>query len=111
MKNIFYLLMLVSLGITACKSQPNDEAIAKELCACLEPMITLYKEMGSQSQNQDEAAMMESIAELERIAGESQACSEQLNQKYGDLSQKQVEMEAAMTKVCPDIVQFLNENQ
>ncbi|MDX1941775.1 MAG: hypothetical protein SFU99_14540 [Saprospiraceae bacterium] len=111
MKNAFFFFVLVLLGMTACKSKPTDEDIAKELCACLEPMIKMYKEMGSQTPGQDEAAMMESIAELERVAGESQACSDQLNQKYGDLSQKQAEMEAAMNKVCPDVIQFLNENQ
>ncbi|HMO40159.1 MAG TPA: hypothetical protein PKC76_11110 [Saprospiraceae bacterium] len=106
---LFLSVAAILTGVAGCKSgAPSIETIAKELCACLQPMVAMYDQMGAQVA-EDEDAFMEMMEAFERTAGESQECSDALTQKYGDLADRHQEIEAAMTKTCPDVMQLLDE--
>ncbi len=110
MKLNYLLAGLLLLGLFSCKSKSsNDDAIAKELCACLQPMIAMYQKMEAQANNGDADAMIEAMQELETLAGDSQACTDRLTEKYGDLADRQEGLESAMQKNCPEVMKVLRE--
>ncbi len=53
--------------------------------------------------------MIEAMEELERLATQSQDCTDRITEKYGDLAERQAGLEDAMQKACPDIMRTLRE--
>lgn len=109
MKTIYLFAFGCLISIFACKSASSDEAIAREICDCLQPMVELYEKMEADAANSESDAVIEAMEDLERLAAESQECSDQLMKKYPDLGAREAQVEAAMEKACPNVVRMLTE--
>ncbi len=102
------LLPILFFFAVSCNSTSEIDTIAGELCDCLRPMIEMYNTLGDGT---DSEALEGAIEELGRLAEESQSCADDMTDRYGDLAARQQEVDEAMARVCPDIVQRLNEFQ
>jgi len=109
MKTVNLALLFVISLFFSCANQNDNEQIAEELCACLRPIVDVYEETKNLSEEDSTADIQEAMEKMERAAAESDACADRLNEKYGDLADRQEEVEASMQKVCPDIVNAMNE--
>lgn len=108
MKIAHLLLPTLLILMVSCNSKSEIDTIAGELCDCLRPMIEMYNELEVATDPDETERTMQ---ELTRLAEESQSCANGLTEKYGDLAPRQQEVDEAMARACPDIVQRLNEFQ
>ncbi len=95
--------------LAACQPKNKTDELAKELCICLRPMIEVYERMGGQMEGADEDQIVAVLEELEALAAESEACANKITEKYGDLADREAELEPALRKACPDIMQRMDE--
>lgn len=109
MKTIYLFTFGFLISIFACKSASSEEAIAQEICDCLRPMVELYEKMEKDAANSESDAVVEAMEDLERLAAESQECSDRLMKKYPDLEAREAQVESAMEKACPNVVRMLTE--
>lgn len=109
MKTTHLFILTFLLSVIACKSTSKDEIVAQEICDCLKPMVEMYEKMEAEANNADSDALIQTMEDLERLAAESQECSDRLMKKYEDLEQRQDRVEAIMQKTCPNVVRILTE--
>lgn len=107
MKIIRLFSVLVISLLIGCKN--DTDQIAGELCACLRPIVQVYQETQTLSAEDSAEAIQAAMEKMDRAAAESDACADGMDERYGDLEGRQEAIEAAMQRVCPDIVQVMDE--
>jgi acyl carrier protein phosphodiesterase len=109
MRNSFLLLLLLFFLLIGCKKQNNADQIAQELCACMKPLMAVYEQANSLSEDDDLDAITNAMTKMEKTATESEQCADALDAKYGKLDDREDEIQAAMQRACPEILQKMNE--
>ncbi|MCB0518528.1 MAG: hypothetical protein H6577_10125 [Lewinellaceae bacterium] len=104
-------LSLLAFSCTNNPPQDKYDAMAKDLCSCMKPMMELQNEMMQVlgSGNQDGmAALME---KAQQINTEGEACVAELEKKHGTINGAEEEAKAmeALRKACPDIVAAMEQ--
>lgn len=113
-RTLFSALFLAVI-FSACKSEPakkqkDFDAIAKELCDCMQPLAEWNAKVKEISATQDEEAVKKMFDELGGISEKSYACADKLEQKYGEITADEEEQaEEALQKACPQIAEFMNQ--
>ncbi len=105
---LFYFVLIISI-LASCKSKTTDEEIAKELCTCMEPIVKMYDKTEDFTEDSSLQEVEETMAEVEKEAAKSEACADGIEEKYGDLSEREDAIESAMERVCPDIMKRMEE--
>ena len=88
------------------------EAMANELCDCLQPVLQLTRDLQQKQSEGDEAGMAALLDNLENIMKPSEACVDGVDQKYRvTTEEEQRKATMAMQQSCPDIMAMLNSLQ
>ncbi len=88
------------------------EAMANELCDCLQPVLQLTRDLQQKQSEGDEAGMAALLDNLENIMKTSEACVDGVDQKYRvTTEEEQRKATMAMQQSCPDIMAMLNSLQ
>lgn len=121
--HFFAIVTIACLSMTACKSDKKTSSntntssskttseinkIATELCACMQPLIDLNKQIQTLAEEGKTEEISSLITEVERLSEEGDACADRLEEKYGDIqgNDKQ-KVESAMEKTCPEVAKML----
>ncbi len=88
------------------------EAMADELCACLQPVLQLTRDLQQKQSEGDEAGMAALLDNLENIMKTSEACVDGVDQRYSVTNEaEQRKATEAMERACPDVMAMLNSLQ
>jgi len=85
MKIMKYLIPLALL-LFSCNTSFDYNAMAVEMCECLEPMSKVSEEIEEASKGTDTLLMRQLIQKIEIVAEQSDSCASRLSKKYGDIS-------------------------
>lgn len=103
---------MLLIACFACNSGKNYDKMAKELCACMQPLADLNVKLQQAQSTNDQATMQQLFDEVERVANQSGDCANDLEKKYGlvdgDDEQKATE---AMKKACPEIAAIVEQSR
>jgi len=116
------ILLVCSLTLFACKSDKKKTTtpessnssldvnkVATELCACMQPLIDLNKQIQGLAEAGKTDEISSLITEVERLSTEGEACTERLEAKYGEVKgANEKKVEAAMAKTCPEVAKMLS---
>ncbi len=93
-------------------SDADYDSMADELCACLQPVLELTEALQQKQSEGDEAGMVALLDNLEQIMKTSEACVDNVDQKY-HLTTEEAQQKAteALEKACPDIMAMLQSLQ
>ena len=111
MKQLYIILFIPLFISTACTSPTdNYELIAQEVCNCMQPLSGLYASFKEAIDNNDLEALDELEKAIEQTNQSVDQCAEQVEEKYGEIEGAKGEgVKLAMKKICPKIIQILNE--
>ena len=115
-------LLIACFTIIACKidkkktnssestsSSLDVNQVATELCACMQPLIDLNKQIQELAEAGKTDEISSLITEVERLSTEGEACTERLEAKYGEVKgTNEKKVEAAMAKTCPEVAKMLS---
>jgi len=103
----FFLLPLLALG--SCQSPSGTNQMATDLCDCMKPLAVAYSEMEDMEADPSNMEALENLMNrLESQADRTDACIEQLEDRYGEaLETEQTDIETAMSDVCPEVMTLL----
>lgn len=110
--SVYFLLLL--FGATACQSGADLDAVARETCACLQPMADFMQENTAAALQEQSAEQAEALTDrFEKIIQEGETCTGKLEDKYpefrDDVSPEQeAALRAALAQRCPDVVQMMD---
>ncbi len=108
MKLTKYLIPIIFLTFS-CKSAFDYDAMAIEMCQCLEPMSEVSEQIELATERTDTLLMRQLIQRIEIVAAESDSCANKLFEKYGDISAENEEKaQNALVKACPNIMNKMN---
>lgn len=106
-RNLSFVLIISLLA--SCKNESKYELIAGELCECLRPIVEVYESTKSISEENNPEDIQTATQKMELAAEESNACVDRLTEKYGNMENQDTEVEAAMQRVCPNVVKTMKE--
>lgn len=88
----------------------NHDAMAKELCICLEPLYALSEELRSIPPEGESERQQELLDRLDGVAMESERCAKALEEKYGYQEGNTADsLEVAFERTCPATYQLLDQ--
>ncbi len=109
----FYILILFTgfLLVSGCGSGGEDyEQIAREACDCIRPLFESYNDLKAAQEDNDSEALQRFAEEMEAANEEVSACADRIEERYGVLEgEREEQVKAAMQKICPEVIQTLNE--
>lgn len=106
------IIPVMILLMFSCKeSRKIDlDAVANDLCKCMQPLADINDEILVATQNRDSVAMEKLILEIEAVAAKSEQCAQKLDSKYGVIpTEEEPKAEAAFRKACPEIAQIMEQ--
>ena len=110
MKYLF-LLVLIS-GMSACQSTPPEidyDQMARELCACMQPMIDKNQEVMRVVREGQPADAERLMKEIETTGDAAEACATGVEARYARIdSLDDVRMTAAFEQHCPQMREMIN---
>lgn len=93
-------------------SDADYDRMASELCACLQPVLELTEALQRKQSQGDEAGMVALLDNLEQIMQTSEACVDEVDQKYSVTTEEgQQRATEALERACPDIMAMLHSIQ
>jgi hypothetical protein len=115
MANLAKISIVLALFAFSCGNNPPQdkyEAMAKDLCTCMRPMMELQTEMMQMLSGGDEAAMAALMEKAQKVNSEGEACVAELEKKHGTIEGEEEEAKAmeALRKTCPDIVAAMEQS-
>jgi len=103
-----YLIPLVFIAFS-CKNSFDYDAMAVEMCQCLEPMSEVSEQIELASEGSDTLLLRQLIQKIEVVAAQSDTCANKLFLKYGDISPENEEKaQKALYNACPNIMNKMN---
>ncbi len=110
-----YLLAAAALllSLSACKKGLDYDAMARDMCACMQPMYETKQKMEQLAAGGDTDALQSLMTELETRAGEAEKCAGELETKYGPIEgdASEEKAEAALAKACPEMAALVGEQE
>jgi|GEM_PF-1352685 len=107
------VIVITFFSLASCTSGgPDINTIAQEMCGCTSPMVELTEKVKELSESGDAAGAAEFYSKIQAAAKEGEACSQRLQEKYGDLIQggeHEAAIQAAMRKACPSVSKMMDE--
>ena len=112
MKYLPLLLFLLACSPPPEAAETTDgvdyERLAKEICACMTPLLDLNGEVMAAAQSQDYARAQTLIARIDAVTQETEACAKGVEAEYGSVeATKGPEAEQAFREHCPRMVELL----
>jgi len=88
-------------------------AMAKELCDCMNPLVEMNEEIQELTKAGDTEAVGEMFAKLEAKFKEGEACALKLENKYGDMNTPEQDAKAktAIRKTCPKVADMMDQSE
>lgn len=93
---------------TATSAESQEEAMAKDLCNCMQPITDLYKKIKGLTADGNVDALSDMMDDLEDASEEADECVDALYEKYGEMADESKE-ETILRKVCPEVADLLVE--
>ena len=88
------------------------EAMAKDLCACMTPMMDLQNKIVEYSAAGDTTAIQNLLNQVEEISVEGDKCVERLEKKHGVVTEEnEPKASMAFRKACPEIAALISAGQ
>ncbi len=115
MKNLtLFALLVLSVSLFSCKSSKPEtdyNAMAKELCNCMSPLVDMNEKIQEMTKAGDTEAVGEMFTELEAQFAEGERCAAELEQKYGAMNEpgEEEKAKAAIQKNCPKVAEMMNQ--
>jgi len=117
MKKLSLLILLIlSVSLFSCKSKKmatDYDAMAKELCDCMSPLVEMNETIQKLTQAGDTEAVGEMFSELEAKFAEGEECTLNLEKKYGEMNtpEEEAKGKAALRKVCPKVADMMDQSE
>jgi len=117
MKNSpLFILVLLGVSLLSCKGKKmatDYDAMAKELCDCMNPLVEMNEEIQELTKAGDTEAVGEMFAELEAKFAEGEQCALSLEEKYGDMNtpEQDAKAKAAIKKACPKVAAMMDQSE
>lgn len=112
-KTFFALIALVFFSACGNGGDKRDyDQMAKDLCSCMRPLADMNKKIQTlvAEGKTDEVSAL--FADVEKIAGEGEACAKGLEEKYGTVEgESEMKASAALKKHCADIAAMLERSE
>jgi len=116
MKNLTLLVCLLAcVGLVSCKGKKMEtdyDAMAKELCACMSPLVEMNEKIQKLTEAGDTEAVGELFAQLEGQFAEGEKCATDLEKKYGAMNKagEEAKAKAAIRKTCPKVADMIDQS-
>lgn len=106
------LTLLFALSCSNNPPQNRYDAMAKDLCSCMKPMMELQNEMMKVLGSGNQEGMSELMQKAQQVNQEGEACVAELEKKHGTINGQEEEALAmeALRKACPDIVAAMEQS-
>lgn len=112
MKQLYLFILSTGLLLTAgCGGAGEDHRqIAREACDCIRPLFESYTALRDSQEESSPEALQRFAEEMEAVNEEVRACAARIEERYGALEgEREEKVKAAMQKVCPEVIETLNE--
>lgn len=115
MKNLFgFIFLLICIGLLSCKGKKAEtdyNAMAKELCNCMTPLVEMNDDIQELTAAGDTEAVGQMFQKLEAKFAEGERCAVNLENKYGKMNEPEQEAkaQAALEKHCPRVAEMMNQ--
>ena len=115
MKNLtLFTLLILTVSLFSCKSSKPEtdyEAMAKELCNCMSPLVDMNEKIQELTKAGDTEAVGSMFSDLEAKFAEGERCAAALETKYGALNEpgEEAKAKAAIEKNCPKVAEMMNQ--
>jgi len=111
-----FILLILGLSMISCKGKKmktDYNAMAKELCDCMNPLVKMNEKIQELTQAGDTEAVGEMFSELEAKFAEGEQCALDLEKKYGDMNTPEAEAKAkaAIRKTCPKVADMMDQSE
>ena len=104
-----YLIPIVLL-VTSCTPSFDYDAMAVEMCNCLQPMADISVQIEAASNSSDTLLFRRVLEKIELVAAKSDSCANQLYEKYGDIApENEAKAQEALMKACPEIMNKMSK--
>jgi len=99
------------LALTSCGggSVSEEGRIARDICACMQPLADAYTEL-QKAMDEGDAARAERVSEgMKAVKKEVRQCAEQVEGRYGPMGgEREAAVKSAMQEHCPETIATLN---
>lgn len=103
----FLSLLLVTL---ACHRGPDIGSMATDMCDCMQPVAEAFNTIRSAPDDITPEEMSTLMDDMEAEMEAFEACSERLEEKYGEaLHQEEEAIRQAMDERCPEVTATMRE--
>ncbi len=110
MKQLIALLFPALLFLAGCAPSQTPEAMAGDLCRCMQPMaesMTVIKELSAGGEID---RLEKAMTQLDEVAAEVDECMNGLEDQYGEaLTTEEKAIREAMMEQCPEVVAAMEE--
>ena len=89
------------------------DAMAKELCDCMNPLVEMNEEIQKLTAAGDTEAVGKMFSELEAKFTEGEQCALKLQTKYGEMNtpEQEAKAKAALRKICPKVADMMDQSE
>ncbi len=103
-----WILGLAALGLWACKKEDPAVRMAKDVCACVMPVVEESEKINEVLQRGDEGEIAALETEMLLSQQRTEECFRNLEKKHGSLEEHQNRIMAEMQKQCPKAAALLS---
>lgn len=118
-------LFVLALSILACGNEPTTatepapvatgpdyDAMAREICTCMTPLVALNDEVLRVAGSDDPSAANALLARVDAISADAEACTGRVEAKYGKLNEAQgPAAERAFRTHCPQLARLIESSR
>lgn len=116
MKNLtLFICLFACVSLMSCKGKKMEtdyDAMAKELCNCMSPLVEMNEKIQSLTEAGDTEAVGNLFAKMEGEFKKGEQCAMGLEEKYGAMNEPEQEAKAkaAIRKACPKVASMINQS-
>jgi hypothetical protein len=97
------LALAIILAVSGCKKKDSYDDMARAMCDCMKPMAEMYNKMQALTAGGDTEQLANLMGDLERVASEAEACTSEMEKKYGEPKDPD-KADEALRRICPEVV-------
>ena len=111
-----FILLFLSVTMFSCKGKKmatDYDAMAKELCDCMNPLVEMNETIQKLTQAGDTDAVGDMFSKMEAKFTEGEQCALGLQKKYGDMNtpEQEAKAKAAIRKACPKVADMMDQSE
>lgn len=104
----FFIMGLIVLGFGACKQEDQVVKMAKDVCACIMPVVEDGEKADEVLRRGNEAEIASLEAQMQKTQQNTTECFKNIEARYGNLEEFQSSIMEEMKKRCPKAAALLS---